>query len=413
MFIVYISPNLVVDEKTYTEEKLLQVGLVFIVLAEPGAGKTELLQEFAGLLQTSRIRASIFQNKPGLVGTGALVIDAMDEVARIDTVATDKIIALASETTAETVVFAGRSAEWDGSRTAYVEQCFGKKPVVVHLQPFKENEQRQLFESKFPDESFDAFTEAVEKFGLGPLLGNPQFLILLGEAYIESGRVYTSKAKIFSDAIRRLAHEANSERPKARFKPPLEAIIAVAGELFAKLLLSGATGITTVESLNVRDFPYINGLCRDASKAAFLIDMRLLKPSDEPEEQEPVHRIVAEYCAASYLATRVKDPKDRLSLKRVLAIVAPNGVTRDELRGMVGWMAAQGHEPLQLRLIELDPYAVLANGDPSQLVTTAKRALLSPLDKLADFEPLFRRSDTWRRFNVGKFSLLTFWIRFA
>ncbi|SFJ70269.1 hypothetical protein SAMN05216304_11234 [Bosea sp. OK403] len=379
------------------------MGTVFVVLAEPGAGKTELLKALAGMLQANRIRASIFQNKPELAGKGPLVIDAMDEVARIDTIATDKIIAMASEAQAATVVFAGRSAEWDRSRTTYVEQCFGAKPVVVHLQPFNEDERRQLFESKFPREDFEAFAAEVHRFGVGPLLGNPQFLILFGEAYIESGCVFTSKAKIFADAIRRLAHEANTERPKPKSKPPLDAIIAVAGEVFAKLLLSGATGIATVESLGNRDFPYINSLCRDASNAPFLIDTRLLRPSGDPEEHEPVHRIVAEYCAASYLAGRIEDPKDRLSLERVLAVVAPNGVTRDELRGMVGWMAALGHQPLQLRLIELDPYAVLANGDPSQLTTAAKRALLSALDKLTDLEPLFRRSDTWRRFNVGQF----------
>ncbi len=403
MSAVYISRALIVEEKTYREEELLRVGTVFVVLAEPGAGKTELLKALAGLLKASLIRASIFQNKPGLVGHGPLVIDAMDEVARIDTIATDKIIAMASQTPTTTVVFAGRSAEWDRSRTAYIEQCFGAKPVVVHLQPFNEDEQLQLFESKFPREDFAAFASEVHRFGVGPLLGNPQFLILLGEAYIESGRVFTSKAKIFSDAIRRLAHEANNERPKPKSKPPLDAIIALAGEVFAKLLLSGATGIATVESLGNRDFPYINGLCRDASNVPFLIDTRLLKPSDDPEEHEPVHRIVAEYCAASYLAGRIKDPKDRLTLERVLAVIAPNGVSRDELRGMVGWLAALGHQPLQLRLIELDPYAVLANGDPSQLTTTAKRALLSALDKLADLEPLFRRGDTWRRFNVGQF----------
>lgn len=403
MLAVYISRALLVDDKTYAEEELLQVGTVFVILAEPGAGKTELLKALAGLLQTSPIRASIFQNKPGLAGTGPLAIDAMDEVARIDTVATDKIIAMASETTAATIVFAGRSAEWDRSRTAYVEQCFGTKPVVVHLQPFDEDEQRQLFESKFSHEDFGAFAAEVHRFGLGPLLGNPQFLILFGEAYIESGRIFTSKAKIFSDAIRRLAHEANTERSKPKSKPPLDTIVAVAGEVFAKLLLSGATGIATVESLSDRDFPYINGLCHDASDAPFLIDTRLLKPSDDPEKHEPVHRIVGEYCAASYLASRIEDPRDRLSLERVLAVIAPNGVTRDELRGMVGWMAALGHQPLQLRLIDLDPYAVLANGDPSQLTTAAKHALLSALDKLADSEPLFRRSDTWRRFNVGQF----------
>jgi hypothetical protein len=403
---VYISRALLVDAKTYTEKELLQLGTVFVILAEPGAGKTELLKALAGLLQANAIRASIFQNKPRLAGTGALIIDAMDEVARIDTIATDDIIARASDIPAATVVFAGRSAEWDHSRTAYVEQCFGEKPIVVHLQPFNEDEQRQLFESKFPCVDFGAFAAEVHRFGLGPLLGNPQFMILFGEAYIESGRVFTSKAKIFSDAIRRLAHEANTERSKPKSKPPLDAIVALADEVFAKLLLSGATGIATVESLSDRDFPYINGLCRQASNAPFLIDTRLLKPSDDPEKHEPVHRIVGEYCAASYLAGRIEDPRDRLSLERVLAVIAPNGVTRDELRGMVGWMAALGRQPLQLRLIELDPYAVLANGDPSQLTTAAKCALLSALDKLADLEPLFRRSDTWRRFNVGQFFTL-------
>jgi hypothetical protein len=141
------------------------VGTVFVVLAEPGAGKTELLKALAGLLQANRIRASIFQNKPGLAGAGPLVIDAMDEVARIDTVATDKIIAMASETRSATVVFSSRSAEWDRSRTAYVEQCFGKKPIIVHLQPFNEDEQRQLFESTFPCEDFKAFATEVHRFG--------------------------------------------------------------------------------------------------------------------------------------------------------------------------------------------------------------------------------------------------------
>lgn len=82
---------------------------------------------------------------------------------------------------------------------------------------------------------------------------------------------------------------------------------------------------------------------------------RLLKPSQDTERHEPVHRIVAEYAAASYLVKRIEDASDRLSLKRVLAIIAPNGVTRTELRGMLGWMAALGREPLQLGMTALGP----------------------------------------------------------
>lgn len=129
----------------------------------------------------------------------------MDEVARIDKLATDKIVVQASQTAAATVIFAGRSSEWDQGRTAYVEQCFGVKPIVVHLQPFNEGAQRQLFAIAFPGEDFDAFSTEVRKFELGPLLGNPQFLQLFGEAYVESNRSFTSKAKIFADAVKRLS----------------------------------------------------------------------------------------------------------------------------------------------------------------------------------------------------------------
>ena len=87
----------------------------------------------------------------------------------------------------------------------------------------------------------------------------------------------------------------------------------------------------------------------------------------------------------------------------VFAIIAPNGVSRDELRGMLGWMAALGGEPQQFAAISLDPYAILANGDPSQLTAAAKRKLLTALDELAEADPMFRRSDHWRRFNVGHF----------
>lgn len=363
------------------------------------------MKALAGLLQTSRVKASVFRNRPPIPGSnGPLVIDAMDEVARIDTLATDQIIAQASETLASAVVFAGRSGEWDQGRTAYVEHCFGVEPILVYLQAFTELEQRQLFSAEFPDEDFDAFAAEVRKFELGPLLGNPQFLKLLGEAYLESGRVFVSKARIFADAVKRLAHEANPELGRQKTRPSTDAIIALGKQVFAKLMLSGAAGVATIEQLCDRDFPYINGLVgQEASQAQFLLDTRLLKPSEDADKHEPIHRIVAEYCAAGYLVKRIEDPADRLTLGRVLSIIAPNGVTRDELRGMLGWMAALGREPLQLAAISLDPYTVLANGDPSQLTPASKRHLLISLDNLAEIDPLFRRSDIWRKFNVGQF----------
>lgn len=134
-----------------------------------------------------------------------------------------------------------------------------------------------------------------------------------------------------------------------------------------------------------------------------MLDTKLFKPSTEADEHEPVHRIMAEFLAGRYLADRISNPSDRLSLKRCLSIVAPNGVVRDELRGMIGWLAAMGDERIQSAIVDIDPYAVISNGDPAQLSSKNKIRLIEKLDEVATNDPSFRREDVWRTFNVGRF----------
>jgi hypothetical protein len=78
------------------------------------------------------------------------------------------------------------------------------------------------------------------------------------------------------------------------------------------------------------------------------------KPGDIPDQHRPVHKIVAEYCAANYLTTRITNPQDPLTLQKCLPIIAPNSTVRDELRA--SWlMAALGNKPIEEYAIELDP----------------------------------------------------------
>lgn len=400
---LYIPRELVVGERSYSEEQLLHTGSLFVVLAEPGAGKTELLSQLGLLLTVTPMRASVFRNKTLGVEPCALVIDAMDEVARVDPLGIEDIIVKASELGAGKVIFAGRSSEWDTAETRHVKSYFGTEPVVVKLLAFTQSEQRQLFAANFPGENFDAFAAECARFELDVLLGNPQFLLLFGEAYIESGRHFVSKKAIYLDAVRRLAHEANPLLRRST-RPPDAEIVEMACEVFAKIMLSGSTGVRASEGLPSSEYPYLRSLVADnPQNAHYLPDTRLLKPSYDPGLHEPTHRIVAEYCAARYLVSRIDDPADRLSLPRVLAIIAPKGTVRTELRGMLGWMAALSRGSTQRQLIELDPYAVVANGDPSEFTAGSKKTLLKALSQLADTNPLFRRSDAWRQFNVGTF----------
>ncbi|TBD05988.1 hypothetical protein ELH21_16960 [Rhizobium leguminosarum] len=399
----YINRRLKIGDKFFSEAEALEEGEVLVVLAEPGAGKTKLLYHFGGILGVTPVRASRFRHQTMIASGGPLIIDALDEAAKIDQSSVDQIVVKAQELSNGRVIFSSRSSEWQEARTHWIKECFGSIPVVALIEHFGTDDQKLLFDASFPGEAFEGFAEEAERFELTPLLGNPQFLSLFAAAYIQSGRRFTSKAQIFRDAIENLALEAGSN-VVSKPRITIDDIVKTASEIMAKILLAGASGVSTKQSLADLDYPYLAAIVPAAVETAFAaLDTRLLKPAAEPDRHEPVHRIVAEYLAAKHLARRIEDPRGPLSLRRTLAIVAPNGAVRDELRGLLGWLASVGNERIQRAAIDLDAYAVLANGDPSQLITDSKRRLLRKLETLADEYPGFRRSDYWRRFSVGGF----------
>ena len=128
----------------------------------------------------------------------------------------------------------------------------------------------------------------------------------------------------------------------------------MASEVFTKLLLSGAEGVCTSEASENRMYPLLASLFNGDTVADGILATRLFKPGDSADQHRPVHKIVAEYCAANYLTKRIADLADPLTLPKCLPIIAPNSTVRDELRGLLGWMAALGNKPirnLQLNLI--------------------------------------------------------------
>jgi len=400
----YIARRLIAEGgTTLSEHDCLAKAGTIVVLAEPGAGKTDLLDSFGRALGVARERAGIFRHKPEVASGHALIIDALDEVARQDLSALDGVIVKALELKANTTVLASRASEWSKERNRFIQDCTGRVPTIVHLQPFDEDEQRQLFESHFPSENFEAFRIQANRFGLAPILGNPMFLRLIVEGYIQAGRQIQSKRQLFKDAVDRLASD-DGKSTGIPPRPPNDVVVSSASAILAKLLLSGAGGVASVERPGDHQFPYVASLAEDASLVwPSVLNSRLFKPGLDADIHEPVHRIVAEYCGASYLAHRIADPADTLSLKRCLAVIAPNRVPRDDLRGLLGWLAALGNQTIQYAIIDLDPYAVVANGDPAQLTSPSKKRLLTKLRSLSRTDPYFRRADAWRRFNAAGF----------
>jgi hypothetical protein len=244
---IYIQRKLYSSDKLVVDSELVGQSGIFVVLAEPGAGKSDLLDFLSRSYGVSREPGNQFVHRAPTI-QAVLVIDALDEVARIGEEKINEIIVKARASTASTVIFASRSYVWDQARTAAVRDCFGTEPTILRLEPFDDDEQRQLFGNYLPSEDFEKFRTEVARFELAAILGNPQFLKLFADAYVEGGRRFTSKKQIYADAVRRLASERRTA-VGATARPQIDKIVAAASEIFAKLLLSGASGVSANEEI--------------------------------------------------------------------------------------------------------------------------------------------------------------------
>lgn len=399
----YLQRKLLVDGKTYNEAELLATFNHVVLLAEPGGGKTRLIENLASQLLSSAVTANVFVHMGADVQNCPLVIDAFDELAKIDQTGIHRLLANVKRANPTKVIISSRSSEWDDSATNTFKELIGYVPQVARLCELTQEEQRAIFEHHVQGEDFSAFQAEVDRFDLGMLLPNPQFLQLFASAYIESERHFSDRRSIFSQAVKHLAKEENQNITRVYTTLSTDKKINLASEVFAKLLLSGAEGVGTSEATENRMYPLLASLFSENTQVHGILATRLFKPGNSADQHRPVHKIVAEYCAATHLTKQVANPANPLTLSRCLAIIAPNSTVRDELRGLLGWLAALGNRSIQQSAIELDPYAVLANGDPSQLEASSKRLLLNQLKKIEEKDPHFRRGDFWRRFSVAGF----------
>ncbi len=399
----YLPRTLFNDKEAYSEASLLAASQYVVVLAEPGGGKTEFMNSLAQQLGSAAITANVFGQVGASAENSPLIIDAFDELAKVDETGIHRLLGNARNANPTHVIVSSRSSEWDNAATSSFKDFLGHSPLVVRLREFDETEQRKIFEHHAPGENFVGFRNEVARFDLEALLPNPQFLKLFADAFVESGRHFTDKRSIFEQAVERLAKEANAQVGKSKQTLPTTRKVQLASEVFTKLLLSGAEGIGTSEASENRMYPLLAALFDSDNAVEGILATRLFKPGDNADQHRPVHKIVSEYCAANYLTKRIADLSDPLTLSKCLPIIAPNSTVRDELRGMLGWMASLGNKPIQEAAIGLDPYAVLANGDPSQLEPSSKRLLVNRLKDIEDQDPYFRRGDFWRRFSVAGF----------
>ncbi|MDZ4253372.1 MAG: hypothetical protein U1A72_12465 [Sulfuritalea sp.] len=364
----------------------------YVLLGEPGAGKTDCFIEEASQDGCIRIPAREFLRRENLdVWQGkTLFIDGLDEMRAgggDGHLAIDAISHQLERLGEPRFRLSCREIDWRGisDREALRNQSSGN-PAVLHIEPFTDDEIHRLA-SAWLEGPADAFLAQIQKAGLDEMLGNPQNLKLLVEAF-KGKNWFTSRQECFELACRRMTVEANDQHQlaMARKLPPVEGLLNAAGFLSTVLLLADKSGIALIPAQSDVSHPPLSEI---APPSPLPLEMALasrLFQEDGELRRMPAHRSIAEFLAARYLAGRIR--QGELSRRRILALLeGSDGKPVAGLRGLWAWLAAFLEGDARRSLIARDPVAVMLYGDVRAMVQEDKRALLDALGNEARHYP--------------------------
>ncbi|MCZ4365495.1 NACHT domain-containing protein [Sulfitobacter dubius] len=372
-----------------------------VLIGEPGMGKSAVLRQEAQDADSKKINVRSLVNSPAETKFfKRAYLDALDEY-RSDGSAADKANFLALSLLTKCPngwMLSCRSQDWrkDADLNSINEQYEQADSIVVaRLLPLEKEEAVSLLEATGMADP-DQFYDVGLKKGARAFLQNPLSLSLLQNVVSANGDWPESRYEVFEAATSQLCHENNEERRFQHTKSASE-ILSVAEELCALLIVTGSRAFWSSNAVpsganDATEFLKINDTGIERALITQTLDTPLF--SGEGEEFEPIHRSVAEFLAARFLAKKAAGtPKTpRVPLSRLLALIcATDHKSPTELRGVYAWLAAHlerlGKQDLAEILCVNDPLTVVAYGDAGAFSAKTREQLLLSLDR---DDPFFR-----------------------
>lgn len=352
----------------------------YVLLGEPGAGKSTLFKEEAdntdkGLCISARDFIDLDRNE---WRDKTLFIDGLDEARAGKDDARTPLGAIRgklSQLDCQCFRISCREADWLGSPDAndLARISPNQTITILYLNPLSSDDIKQILsnDQRVPDPN--GFIEQAEQFGLSGLLNNPQTLDMLIDA-TKGGHAWpSSKQQVYELACKQLASEFNDDHAVTQTASAPQ-LIEAAGFLCAVQLIANISGFTEGQAgegrLSLKDLTIPNDLQIHAA-----LKTRLFNKTGN-NEFSYVHRSVAEYLAAHFIAGKIRQG---LLVNRVLALTSGfDGGIVAALRGLMAWLSVHSEQARE-RLIQIDPVGIIVNGDALLFPRQAKSQLFHAL----------------------------------
>ena len=373
----------------------------YVLLGAPGAGKTEAFKQEASKCPNGHYVPArdldTFEDSPEW-HSATVFVDGLDEMragSRDGRTSLDRIRNKLNSLGCPRFRLSCREADWFGSndRTHLKKVSRDGEVKVLHLDPLSEDDIHKILRRHSGVHDTNSFIASAHERGIDGLLPNPQSLQMLADA-VAGGHWPETRMETFDLACRTLLTEHNPEHQIA--KPDgtdIPSLMEVAGRLCTLQLLTGNGGYSLAGNA-ICDPRYL-GLEQipgdDRRVLRYVLSTKLFEGPSEGRVA-PVHRQVAEFLAARYLASLIADG---LPVRRILALMTGHdGVPVSELRGLAAWLATHG-KTSRTEFITRDPLGTILYGDVREYSTDEKHRLLECLEREATQKPWF-----WRLFGM-------------
>lgn len=375
----------------------------WVLLAEPGAGKTTAFEQEADQSGGKYLRIAEFieLDEEADWRDKVLFLDGLDEVRAGSGDSTLlKIRNKLNKLGKPPFRIACRAADWYGETDRKNVYPDGELTVLL-LEPLSEDSILDLLRENHEIAEPAAFVQEAKNRRIDGLLNNPQMLELLAKA-VQGEQWPATRQKTYELACTKMADENNPFYQVKQLSTPVsvESRLQAAGQLCAVLLLANQSGVAPLPVDASAGFPDLRDFSPPDQPAALqALGSTLFRPRNA-QHLAPAHRTIAEFLAARWLSQQIENKS--LPVRRVLnLLLGTDGKTVADLRGLYAWLATLSLT-VRARLIQADPFTVLVYGDAAPFSTGEKRQLLQGLQRnAAQFPDFF-----WQTNNTYAFSAL-------
>ena len=383
------------------QEEIAAIVQPVVILGDPGLGKSFLAKSLEAQPNMKYCRAGKFgrADRPEtLIAQGErIIVDGLDEIASSTPGgAVDSVLRQLSRMGSPPFILTCRAADWNGAADRIqIEDDYASAPVLLHLQPFSRDDARLFLSNEFPAIDAAGIVDHLASRGLDGIYQNPLTLRLLGEVAHQTGALPESRVELLERACRVMRTEKNPRhQDDSHVHRSGGELLLAAGAICATLVLCARSGVYTgpyvdtpedcVHVADVAGLPF-------GAVAEDVLRTRLFS-ADGENRSTHVHRVVAEYLGANWLAACFDSGR---SERRIFSLFRPGDGVPTSLRGLHAWLA-HFSAALATRCIAADPYAVLRYGDAETINSDQARSLLAALTNLSEADPYFAAED-WGR----------------